>query len=519
MTTIKKLNLIIVLLSIFSVIAFAQNNYYYYKGQRIPLTINPNKVNVISMANGPQYAPSMQPSVLPNGLEVESVISDSPYNMCIIKNNTTNPNLLNNYVNSTINPNYNVILPCYYSPIGKEVMTNNYLYIKVKDPNDLTALQHYVSTYNLQIIDRDAYMPQWFIVSITLQTPFKTVEMANMLYETGAFITCEPSFMYDCLMDISWDSDVSKQWGLYNANNDTIDINASSAWNYATGRGVKVAIVDSGVDYTHDDLSENISGLYFDSEPFHPARSRYSQHGTHVAGIVAASRNNGKFGAGVAPDAEIMAASVNTSKSNPLIESRFAQSINWAWRNGADIINCSWGGIEKMFVNNAIDNALINGRNGKGCVLVFAVGNYNDSVAFPANYKNEILAVGAISSNGLRISEGFLKGSCYGPELDVVAPGNTIYSTLPNNLGGFKSGTSMAAPHVAGIAALILELNPDLTGQQVRDIIEQSTIKVGNVEYTDMVGRPNGTWNEEYGYGLVDALKAVKNTPRKQIEY
>ena len=125
--------------------------------------------------------------------------------------------------------------------------------------------------------------------------------------------------------------------------------------------------------------------------------------------------------------------------------------------------------------------------------------------------------------NGLRCLKNDSVGSSYGENLDVVSPGDSILSTYVNNELAFVYGTSMAAPFVSGVAALILELNPDLTGQQVRDIIEQSTTKVGmrdyEGEYTTTPGRPNGTWNQYYGYGLVDALKAVQNTPRKQIDY
>lgn len=101
--------------------------------------------------------------------------------------------------------------------------------------------------------------------------------------------------------------------------------------------------------------------------------------------------------------------------------------------------------------------------------------------------------------------------SSTGPALDVVAPGVGIYSTIPNGGMDYMNGTSMATPHVAGLAALILERNPRLTGQQVRDIIERNSKKVGSTSYN--INKPNGAWNSHYGYGLVDAHQALLATP------
>jgi len=123
----------------------------------------------------------------------------------------------------------------------------------------------------------------------------------------------------------------------------------------------------------------------------------------------------------------------------------------------------------------------------------------------PANSNPDILTVGAITSSGSRSDF-----SNYGSQLDVVAPGTDILSTVPNNLIGNSSGTSMASPHVAGIAALVLSVNPCLTGKQVRDIIEQTAQKVGNYSYANDSDRYNGAWNNEMGYGLVNAYEAVK---------
>ena len=512
--------IILFIISVIAISAFAQTDYYYFKGQRIPLTVNPKKVNVISMANGPQFAPAANPSALPTGLEVETVIPGNPYNICIIENKTSNTSLLNNYLNSIVNPNYNIVLPCYINSKGEEVFPSGYIYIKLKNESDISLLRILAYNYNLKILHQNTFMPKWFVLYMMTNGEDTLIEKAKKLYETNLFDAVEPDLMFNKIYynSISWDERVDEQWGLYNATNDSIDVNASSAWNYATGRGVKVGIFDSYVDCSHPDLKDNIDNLKYGNIPETTYEFWLFSHGTHVAGIVGAIRDNGIFGTGVAPDVQLVPMALILDYKTPLVTEKIANGFNWAVKNNVDIINCSWAWERYEIITDAIDNVLDNGRNGKGCIVVFPSGNENNLSGFPANYRKELMNIGSINKYGFRA-----KTSNFGSEIDVVAPGDTILSTLPDSDAGFKSGTSMAAPHVAGIAALILELNPDLTAQQVRDIIEQSTTKVGmrdyEGEYTTTPGRPNGTWNQYYGYGLVDALKAVQNTPRKRIDY
>ena len=166
--------------------------------------------------------------------------------------------------------------------------------------------------------------------------------------------------------------------------------------------------------------------------------------------------------------------------------------------------------------------ALSHGRNGKGCVVVFAAGNDNSSVNYPANSNDSIIVVGAMSPCGERKNPSSCDGenwwgSNYGNELDVVAPGVKIRTTDNVGIVGKTqtdymtnfNGTSSACPHVAAVAGLILSVNQNLTQKDVADIIELTAQKVGNYSYTQNTGRSNGTWNNEMGYGLVDAYAAV----------
>ena len=312
--------------------------------------------------------------------------------------------------------------------------------------------------------------------------------------------------------------------------------------------------MDEGVDLNHTDLKANLLLGYDATGNNSKGAPNYhtdDAHGTSCAGIIAAEANNNIGITGIAYDAKIFPIRIAYSNGIPLgIRGRgwitsneiIGNAINWTWQKGADVLSNSWGGGSPSFIiSEAINNALTKGRNGKGCVVVFATGNYNTEVSYPANSNADIITVGAISPCGERKSPSSCDtekwGSNYGRELDVMAPGVLIATTdlqgdngynpkvfIHREAGGTKltsdfsdkdytncfNGTSSACPHVAGVAALILSVNPDLTAKQVADIIEQTAQKVGGYNYQNTYTRPNGTWNNEMGYGLVDAYKALQ---------
>ena len=182
-----------------------------------------------------------------------------------------------------------------------------------------------------------------------------------------------------------------------------------------------------------------------------------------------------------------------------------ARGINWAWKKGADIISCSWHCAEQPQIVEAIDSAMTRGRNGKGCIIVKSAGNggYN-SITFPGS--GGVMAIANLRKFGDRRDSGET-ASNYGQEMFLSAPGTEILSTIPGNLIDIFTGTSMAAPHVAGVAALMLERNPSLTVWQVREILARTAKKLDSMGLD--INNTYGLWNEYFGYGLVDAYEAV----------
>ncbi|MCE5322907.1 S8 family peptidase [bacterium] len=295
------------------------------------------------------------------------------------------------------------------------------------------------------------------------------------------------------------------QWGLYSDIYPNAGIQAPDAWDITTGSSdVIIAIVDTGVYTNHEDLAGKIvTGRNFVTGASDPTNANDDNgHGTFTAGIAAAQTNNTIGVAGVSWGARIMPIKVMDADGYGL-ESDAAEGIIWAADNGAKIISMSMGGYDDV----PAEQAAIEYAYNKGCVLVAASGNDGLSTSFyPASY-DQVIAVGASNENRQRCTENDwgAGGSNYGEYLDVMAPGNEIMSTWWDEGGStynIASGTSAAAPFVAGIASLIWSLHPSWSNGEVVEQIKLSCRDIGTTG-----------WDQYTGWGLVNAYHALVDPP------
>lgn len=253
------------------------------------------------------------------------------------------------------------------------------------------------------------------------------------------------------------------------------------------GSGIKVAVLDTGILLSHPDL--NVAGGY-DTTGIGSYNDN-NGHGTHVAGSIAAVDNTiGVIGA--APSAQLYAVKVLDSAGSGTYTD-IIEGIQWAINNGMDVINMSLGGSTgSTALEDACDAAY-----SAGVLVVAAAGNEGTStgttecIGYPAKYSS-VMAVGSITSSNVRSYF-----SSTGSTLEIMAPGSDIYSTTYNGSYGTMSGTSMACPHVAGVAALVWSAKPTLTNVQLRNALNTTA---------------NDMWNDSwrYGNGLVDAWAAYE---------
>lgn len=281
-------------------------------------------------------------------------------------------------------------------------------------------------------------------------------------------------------------------WGVLRIDADDVQMSGNK------GTGVKVAVVDSGVDYSHPDISGNYAGGYDfvnrDTDPMDD-----NGHGTHVAGTIAAVAGNDQGVVGVAPEVSIYALKV-LGKDGRGSFSNVIEALQWCVDNDIKITNNSYGsaGDPGQTVRDAFDNAY-----SAGILHVASAGNSGnaagtgDSVGYPAKY-DSVIAVAATDIGDNRASF-----SSTGPKVEMAAPGVSIYSTIPGNQYAYYSGTSMASPHVAGVAALVYRsgLTAPVT---IRAKLQNTADDLG------ISGR-----DSLYGYGLVDADEAagMQNPP------
>lgn len=264
------------------------------------------------------------------------------------------------------------------------------------------------------------------------------------------------------------------QWGIQR-------IHAPETWTRMAGAGAVVAILDTGVDLGHPDLKDNIVGSYNMINPELSAQDD-NGHGTHVAGIVAAL-HNGSGVAGVAPEAGLLAVKVMDSSGRGTL-SDMASGIIWAVDHGANIINLSMETYQPpKIIKAATDYAAL-----KRVLVVAAAGNNASQVAYPAAY-DSVVAVLAINKD-----DGAASWTNYGPEIDFVAPGVQIKSLEPGAGTSDFGGTSAAAPHISGLAALAYSAG-FRDAVSMRTALEKAAARLGLI------------MPEYQGAGLIDARK------------
>ena len=291
----------------------------------------------------------------------------------------------------------------------------------------------------------------------------------------------EEDGLFYAIQDPDYETELNNTWGVKRIGAGSVHVNS------VLGDSVKVAVLDTGIDCSHPELTCAGGYDFVNNRELH---GDDNGHGTHVAGTVAAARDRSGV-VGVAPDVELYSLKVLNRRGSGRFSDVIA-ALEWAVANEIQVTNHSYGAgsdpginVRTAFANAASSNIL----------HIAAAGNTGrsdgtgDSVGYPAQYES-VVAVAATDENDIRASF-----SSTGPTVEIAAPGVSIRSTFPNNRYATANGTSMASPHVAGVAALILSVNPEITATQVRSILNSTAESLGNANY--------------YGNGLVQAIDAV----------
>ncbi len=381
--------------------------------------------------------------------------------------------------------------------------------------------------------------------SINIETTIKKLKDTNLFdyvepdfIATGNGNKSEENSKFDINLNpfvttIPNDQFFFRQWGLHNNGSFTLspsvvdaDVDMIEAWDITTGStNIKMAVIDSGIKMNHPEftgrlfsnISETVNGLDDDNNGYVDDNNGWdfvnndnnptddNGHGTNVTGIAMANANNNIGYAGVDWNCKLLPLKV-LDANNSGFNSNIITSIYYAINRNVDLISISIGG---SGFSTAYQNA-VNQANAQNIPIIACMMNFNNNTSYyPAAFDNAI-AVGSTNSNDNRTVPFFwssTSGSNYGNHIDVVAPGNYIYGlshTSNTSYETYWGGTSQATPLVAGIVSLMLSLNPNLTVDQIRNILRNTA--------DDQIGNPledTFGWDQYYGAGRVNAYNAL----------
>ena len=384
--------------------------------------------------------------------------------------------------------------------LSKEFQQLGVSTIRKKFPEELPVLKKN-NERNEQLVDLS------LIYEIDIPETHSLDKAIKKLYNTGVIAYAEPYYIPKLLYTPS-DPDNALQYSLS-------IMKVFDAWNISKGdTNVVIGIVDTGTDFDHPDLKKSIKYNYNDlingidddgdgyidnfkgwdlGEDDNEPQINQGAHGAHVSGIAAAVTDNDTGIAGVGFKCKYLP--VKVSNENGALVSAY-DGIVYAANQGCQIINCSWGSTDGgQYGQDIINYATFN----KNALVVGAAGNNsNDKKFYPAAYQN-VLSVGATNQDDKKWS-----GSSYGYYVDVCAPGESVFSTMPENDYGTSSGTSMAAPNVAGAAAIVKSFFPSLSALQIGEQLKVTADNIypGNTSYQ----------KSELGTGRINLLRALTET-------
>jgi len=383
-----------------------------------------------------------------------------------------------------------------------EVDTKAEILFEVENEEEMQSIESNLATYDIKVRKAfpDLKNPQFanlqnfYVADVADAESLDLHTISNIMYATGAEVSFNKIVKLspmetkshnikakgtDYIID---DPELDKLWGF-----DLMKMNDFYQYlkenNIKPKKKVKIAILDTGVDSKHEDIEGK----------FVSTRSEYDSdkqsHGTHCAGIAASVSDNGKGIASFSPnDAFVEVTSIKVLNDNGTgTDLQILQGITEASDNGVDIISMSLGGPSMFGRQDAYEKAIAYAQK-SGAIVIVAAGNESQDAreVTPANVKG-VITVSAVDNN-LNLAD--FSNYVSGIEMAVAAPGVEIYSTIPNDKYAAYSGTSMATPYVAGLVAMLKSINPDLTTEEVYEILTSTGLDTKDTENTGKFIQP-----------------------------
>jgi subtilisin family serine protease len=489
----------------------------------------------VRLKQGVARSPEMLGSTLgDSGEELKHAYSIAPERMEVFR--IADPNNIEHATDSLRKAKNSDVVSHVYTVDGTEegaVVPTGTLTIQFKPGVDKARKEKILAEFGLEVIKDLPYMPEGHTVRLTDESDKNPLKICEQLQRRDEITTAEPDLAFRIRSQYRpSDSLFAEQWHLANHGDhlglaEGADVKAEEAWDVTRGdRDITICIIDDGFDLSHPDFDvpgKIVAPRDFGQNDFDPnPASEEDNHGTCCAGV-ALAEENGIGVVGLAPQCSFMPIRMADNLSDGTLVDYFEYAMN----NGADVISCSWSAWAAFFplsqkVSAMIHHVATKGRtNQKGCVILFAAGNENspldgvkDGIQYHQGFALHPDVISVAASNSLDQRASY---SNYGPEITVCAPssgspGRGIVTTDRRGTRGYTAedyclnfgGTSSATPLAAGLAALILSVNPALAASEVKGIMMETADKIDldNGQYID-------GHSSYFGHGRINAARAV----------